>query len=205
MLIYKATNNDTGMFYVGQTILTLKQRKFNHMKSVRGGSLTYFHNALRKYGVDGFDWKIVCEVDSRTCLDNYEVYYIRELNSLHPNGYNLTSGGGTCVFSEETKKKMSESHKGVPLSEEHRKNISDSHMGDKNQFYGKTHTKESKLKMSKNTKVKGKDNPFYGKTHTDETKAKISAKSKSRVVSDETRKRMSEATKLWWKNKKALK
>ena len=48
----------------------------------------------------------------------------------------------------------------------------------------------------------GEKNPFYGKTHSDEAKAKISAAGKKRKVSDETRKRMSEATTLWWRNKK---
>ena len=201
MLIYKATNKRTGKEYVGQSILPLDKRQQNHTKSVRQGSTTHFHNALRKNGVAGFDWKIICEVNNKTCLDNYEAYYIKEFNTLTPNGYNLTSGGGTCVFSEETKQKMSESARGPrkSLSEETKKKISEAQMGEKNHRCGKSHTDEHKQKISESQM--GEKNHFYGKTHIDETKLKISAAAKKRKVSDETRKRMSEATKLWWKNR----
>lgn len=71
---------------------------------------------------------------------------------------------------EETKKKMSEAHKGRKNSPEHNKHISEAKMGSKNPmyhignlhpFYGKHHTEESKKKMSDNRKGKlvGKDNP----------------------------------------------
>ncbi len=46
--------------------------------------------------------------------------------------------------------------------------------GQNNPFYGKTHTEESKKKMSLNHKdVSGKNNPMYGKHHSDEAKEKI--------------------------------
>lgn len=45
--------------------------------------------------------------------------------------------------------------------------------GQNNPFYGKTHTEESKKKMSLNHKdVSGKNNPMYGKHHSDEAKEK---------------------------------
>ena len=59
------------------------------------------------------------EVYLKTCytqeeLDEWEQYYIKFYNTLYPNGYNLTEGGGGCVACEETRKKMSESMKGRP-------------------------------------------------------------------------------------------
>lgn len=89
--------------------------------------------------------------------------------------------------SEEHKKKISESKKGIKLSEEHKRKISESLKGDKNPFFGKTHSDEVKKIISETNlgrkhsneinKSKGRsgdENYFYGKTHTLESKAKIS-------------------------------
>lgn len=43
--------------------------------------------------------------------------------------------------------------------------------------------------------MKGDKNPFYGRKHSDESKAKISAKNSGRIASDETRMKMSESRK----------
>ena len=47
---------------------------------------------------------------------------------------------------------------------------------------GKTHSKETKEKMSKSrkNKINGEDNLFYGKHHTEETKKLLSEKAKER-------------------------
>ena len=48
--------------------------------------------------------------------------------------------------------------------------------GEKNGFYGKKHSKETRQKISKKMKGKlvGEKNPFYGKTHSPEVRQKIS-------------------------------
>lgn len=57
--------------------------------------------------------------------------------------------------------------------------------GQNNPFYGKTHTEESKKKMSLNHKdVSGKNNPMYGKHHSDEAKEKISQARKDIYIKD---------------------
>jgi len=106
-------------------------------------------------------------------------------------------------LSEETKLKISESLKGHSLSEETKEKLrnriisdetkaklSEACAGEKNGFYGKKHSKETKEKLSKSRKgskfseeVKakmsesrsGKNNSFYGKKHSEETKAKMKA------------------------------
>ena len=81
--------------------------------------------------------------------------------------------------SKERKEKISKAHKGKKLSEEHKIKISKSnkkgqHLGSNNSFYGKTHTNETKEKLSFYAKKRTKEkNPFYGKKHTNETKDKI--------------------------------
>lgn len=82
--------------------------------------------------------------------------------------------------SEETRKKMSEKHKGIPHSKEHSENIGKSlkgreiTWGDKisKAMTGKSHSVESKLARSEFSR--GEKNPFYGKNHSNETKQKIS-------------------------------
>lgn len=84
----------------------------------------------------------------------------------------------------ETRKKMSESKKGIvpwctgkKLTEEHREKIKRAH---KNRKY-KKHTEETKKKISEANKGKytGQKNPMYGKLHTEETKNKMSLKAKN--------------------------
>ena len=200
MIVYVAKNKSDNMTYVGQTILSLDQRKRNHMKSVRRGSTFYFHNALRKHGVDGFEWRVVCEVNNKTCLDNYETFYIKEFKCLAPNGYNLKTGGSSCVFTNEEKLKMSLAHRGKKLSEEHKRKMSESQMGRAPTNAGVPHTSEHKQKISES--LMGEKNPFYGKKHTEESRHKISEAGKGRIDTDETRKRKSESIKLWWSSRK---
>ena len=81
---------------------------------------------------------------------------------------NKTDGGeGTngYIVSEETRKKMSESHKGKIFTEETRRRLSEAHKG-------KIITEETKRKMSESRK--GKNNPNFGKPRTEETRRKIS-------------------------------
>ena len=55
--------------------------------------------------------------------------------------------------------------------------------GEKNPFYGRHHTEETKKKLSEANKGKqlGKDNPFYGKTHSEESKKRIGAINKVKM------------------------
>ena len=45
-----------------------------------------------------------CELEK---ADEREIHYIKELNSLFPNGYNLKNGGSVFTHSDESKKRLS--------------------------------------------------------------------------------------------------
>lgn len=93
--------------------------------------------------------------------------------------------------SEKSKKKISESRKGIKFSEEHKRRLSEVHKGIK-------HTEETKNKISKIGKKKGYGKWMKGKKHSEETKKKISKAGKGRKrlpFSDEWKKKMSEAHK----------
>ena len=90
------------------------------------------------------------------------------------------------VLSEETKKKMSESHKGHLVSEETRRKIGEKHKGLR-------HTEEARRKMSESLK---------GRVLTEEHKRKMSEALKGRPLSEEHKRKVSEAKKgeLCWNN-----
>lgn len=87
--IYMITNKVNGMSYVGQTRYTVEFRWRQHQHKNDG---TYFHNAIKKYGIENFTIEILeeCEVSK---LDSREIFYIAKYNTFE-KGYNLTIGGG---------------------------------------------------------------------------------------------------------------
>lgn len=110
--------------------------------------------------------------------------------------------GKHYIHSEETRKLLSEKIKewhrthphpkgmlGKKASAETKKKMSEAHKGEKNSFYGKKHTEETKRKMSESHKghkptkewrkkaskrMKGSKNPFYRREHTLESRKKMS-------------------------------
>lgn len=93
--IYKITSKTTGKIYVGQSI-NIKKRFYEHTyQAFNRNELGYnsiLHQAMRKYGAEDFSFEIIeeCSVDQ---LDEREKYWIKELNTLSPNGYNILAGG----------------------------------------------------------------------------------------------------------------
>lgn len=164
MLIYMATNLINEKSYVGQTINSLEQRKGEHARrsSLNNDNL-YFHNALRKYGVDSFDWIVIDKCDTIERLNELEIFYIGFYDTFE-NGYNLTIGGNNYTCSEETKQKISIAQRG-------KKNHNYGKRGKETSMYGRKHSKETKKKMS--DALKGRDNHCKGRKHSEETLKKI--------------------------------
>lgn len=86
--IYKITNKLNGKSYVGQSI-DIKRRWREH---INNSSNSLIHKAIIKYGEDNFIFEILEEC-KRDYLNEKEIFYIKNLNTLYPNGYNLTPGG----------------------------------------------------------------------------------------------------------------
>lgn len=200
MIIYKATCIRTGKSYIGKTNRSLFKRKIEHQSAVIHNSKFYFHNALRKYGIDNFKWEVIDQCLFPDILLELEKHYIKEFNSKIPHGYNLTDGGeGTCghVVSPEARKKISIANKGYHHSIEAKIKISLALKGNKYSFgihpsletrkkisvtsKGRLHSSQSKAKISlANT----------GKQRTAETKMKLSLANKGKKHSLETIKKM---------------
>lgn len=148
MIIYCATNKTNDRKYVGRTVCGLKKRKWGHESKARNGSDFYFHNAIRKYGVDGFTWDVIYRTDNEKELPGMERNFISMFKTTDKKfGYNLMSGDGdgNGTHSDESRKKISEAQSGEknhnfgkPKSEETRAKMSVAQSGEKNHRYDKT-------------------------------------------------------------------
>ena len=108
-IIYKAINKINNKIYIGQTWQKLNDRIYAH---VTRKNCNYFHNAIKKYGIDTFDWEMIFESNIQLELDNKEKYFINLYKSnIHEFGYNLQEGGRGGKPNDATKNKMSESAK----------------------------------------------------------------------------------------------
>ena len=127
-IIYKATNIINGKSYIGKTTQSLKARKASHTTKSKKGNNYYFHNALKKYGFDNFEWEIICENVPLELLSIREIMKII-VNHTHytEGGYNMTWGGeGTHGYkhTDEARKIIKEKRKLQIFSTEYKINMS---------------------------------------------------------------------------------
>jgi group I intron endonuclease len=142
--IYKITNKINGKSYIGQTKYSVKRRFNQHSKSYLP-----IGAAIRKYGVENFEVSVLNIVETKDEANTFEIFYIKEYDTISPRGYNLAEGGGGSTgykLSEEARQKISEAHKGKTLSDDTKQKISKAQSGEAGYWYG----------------VTGADHPTYG-------------------------------------------
>jgi group I intron endonuclease len=136
-IIYCAISPSKKKYY-GKTVQQLKFRINGHLKNSEL-AICRFSSAIRKYGIENFDWIVVetynfeNRIDLRNKLNERETYLILEDKTyLKEYGYNMTNGGdGGAVFgrklSKETCKKISNAVKNHVFSEEIKKKREERH------------------------------------------------------------------------------
>lgn len=166
--IYIHTNKVNGKKYIGQTSLSPNQRW-------KGGNgykkCPLFYRAIKKYGWDNFEHSVrrvpTCLLDS---MERNLISLYKANDKLY--GYNLEDGGcSNKHLSEETKKKLSESRKGI-----------------NNPRYGKEWTESQRRARSL---MRGENHPFYGKHFSEEHRRKLSESKKGRKLTEEHKKKLS--------------
>ena len=128
--IYVHTTPD-GRKYVGCTSKK-PYRRF------RGGCnykcSTRFNDAINFFGWNNIKHEILETVEDKETALKREEYYTLLWRTNEPEfGYNICYGnrGFNAKKSEESKRKMSEAHKGIHPTEESKNKMSESHMGKK--------------------------------------------------------------------------
>lgn len=171
MIVYKISNTINNKIYIGITKKTLKQRWSRHgfAKSSKNMAITY---AILKYGKENFIAEEICSALNIESLKKLEIYFIEYYTNIGFELYNVKKGGNyNPQTAEETKKKLSEIGKTL--------------IGNKNPFYGKKHTEETKKILSE----KCKNNRRY--IRTEKHLKRISEVHKGKHVSEETKLKIS--------------
>lgn len=151
--IYQIENLVSGIKYYGRTN-NPQRRKTTHFRELEQNKHINpkLQNAFNKYGKENFLFSILEEVEDKEKVFEREEYYL----NLEEEKYNISkssrSPGNYILY------------------------------GSDNGFYGKHHSKETKLKVSSKASIRyqGEDNPFYGKKHSEKTKLLLAEKAKER-------------------------
>lgn len=196
MLVYIVINLVNDKVYIGQTIGNLNIRKTQHYSATRLKAKKYvscFHRAIKKYGEDVFEWKVLRLCNNINELNAWEQYYILYYDSMNV-GYNLQSGGCNYVVTEKTKKRLREKHSDV--SGKNNPMYGTIRKGKDGTFYGKKHTIEARKKIGENrTYAIGNKHCNYGKPMSEEQKEKLRKANIGKKHSLKTRLKMSESAK----------
>lgn len=160
--------------YVGLTTRTMEERLKEHQEPASG--CRAISNAIQKYGLENF------VVDYYECpddeLNKHERWMVNLMGTLSPGGYNLREGGGSRgKLSDDTKERIAEAKRGIPLSEAHKQSIGKSQLGI-------PHTEETKKRISES---------LVGTIFTEERKQNISKSKIGIPLSEAHKQRISES------------
>lgn len=188
--IYFTICKSNNKYYIGQHAYPKPELDASYL-----GSGKALANAIRRYGKENFSVEILDWAESKEELDELEKYYIALFDAVESDRfYNIQAGGGSWEVGQLA--------------------------GEKNPFYGRTHTKESIEKMKAHLpdthgsnnpnygnywsheqkerarqfalgRYSGENNPMYGKHPTEEVKQRISQLNTGRKHTEESKKLLS--------------
>jgi len=174
--IYSFIHRDTLTCYVGSSV-DIESRRKSHIAAARRGAMQRLQVAIRTLGIESFDFEVLEQCAPDKLLER-ERFYIALLNAASIHGFNTNS---TPVPNRY----------GSKYTEAHRARISAGNIG---KHSGPKHSAEARAKMSETRK--GRARPKW----SEEQKAKL----KGRKMSNETRRKMSDAAKARGYNKQAI-
>jgi group I intron endonuclease len=159
--IYSIENSINGKSYIGSSI-NIKRRWYRHLSMLRKNvhDNHYLQNAYNKYGEQSFKFKVL-ELVLPCKIKQKEQSYLNKVKFTPDLYYNINYDADRINFTQEIRMKMS-----------------------------------NKAKL-----LIGERNPFYGKTHSKETKLKIRLKLLNQKLSNLTKKRISDSIKAAWINR----
>lgn len=191
-LVYKHTS-PSGKVYIGITSKTA----FRRWNNGRGYLGSVFYNAIRKYGWNNIKHEILYKNLTQQEAVSIEHDLILQYDSTNKKkGYNVVPGGGLGIkgykFTEEQKKKLSESHKGKKYTEAQREALEKRRgkpsplkgkkrppeVVEKNRLarieWNKTHTISEETREKLRRTHGGKNHWNYGRKYSEEHRKKLS-------------------------------
>ena len=173
--LYKITNTKTGEYYVGKHRGVTQETTWGKLY---WGSGTKIQNQIKKYGTEIFKYEILCISKTDYIFELESKYVTKELLREDKLCLNIVTGGreppskkGT-VISEETRQKLigrTPWNKGGTYSDESKKKMSESALGRK-------HSEETKAKFRK--RIPWNKGMIGSNSHTEEWKKQLSEKFK---------------------------
>lgn len=157
-VVYVATNRVNGKCYVGLTTKGITSRKRSHASYAKSKvSDSYFAKAIRKHGIEAFDFSVLEVCRDMDHLKERERALIEVLRPEYNTAAGGISGPQGWRHSDETRQRMSDAKKGKPGSR-----------------LGKKLSLESIAKRTA-TRALSPVRPWLGKKRSAETIAKIVA------------------------------
>ena len=181
--VYIHTNKINNKVYVGITSLNPEDRWGHNGNNYRKDTQPVFARAIDKYGWDNFKHEIIAENLIKEDAIQMEIELIKSYKSNcrkynDPTyGYNMTDGG--------------EGLNGVSLSDDRKQQLRDRQIK-------KFENPEERKKLSKWAKewfATPENNPMFGKHHSEESKVLISKKVKEGMSDENLRKKLSDLKK----------
>lgn len=174
-IIYKITNIINNKIYIGK-------HKTHNINDSYMGSGKYLHHAIKKYGIENFNKEILFQFNNESDMNKKEKEIVTEEFCLRNDTYNICPGGNggftyinNQIWTNDSRKDHNIKISGLKAQNGFDRNLYkniysiNSQYGRKaitekypnGTFYGRSHTEDTKKKMSK-TKNAGPLNSQFG-------------------------------------------
>lgn len=179
--IYVILNTKNGNIYIGQT-QDFRKRCKEHAKRLNKGrhENSHLQHAWNKYGESSFKFQLLeyCDVDKLNKREQHFLDIYMKKGICYNIAKDATAPARGAIRSIESRLKMSASQKKrPPMTEETRLKFS-ARRGENHPMFGKSHSEESRRKMSESKK--GIPSWNKGIPHSPETKRKLSEANKGK-------------------------
>lgn len=153
--IYKIVNNSNGKYYVGSSSDIEGNRWIDHKSALRNGTHKNSHlqNAWNKYGEHNFGFHIV-ENTTKDNLLKLEQKYLDIAKNEKEKCYNQTFLAGKVEFTDDLRKRLSEVHKRRLIIKENHNMYGRHHTEESKMKMSSSH-KGNKLSLSARLKISG--------------------------------------------------
>ena len=111
--IYRFKNKITNKVYIGWSGKPSARFRYHKYAAYTRKDSGKFYNAIRKYGIDNFDFIIIYQSMDELHIKNIEPYFITLYDSFK-NGYNMSAGGEGQTGFRHSEKTIDEFKKRIP-------------------------------------------------------------------------------------------